>query len=65
VIRADEMVTRTMDKVEETSEKVQHTVLSPVRHVSGILAGLSAGVNAFFTGQKRRGNGAPNDEMFI
>ncbi len=65
VIRADEMVTRTMDKVEETSEKVQHTVLSPVRQVSGILSGLSAGVNTFFSGQKRSRNGGPNDEMFI
>jgi hypothetical protein len=65
VIRADEMVTRTMDKVEETSEKVQHTVLSPVRQVSGILSGLSAGMNAFFSGRRRPRNGASNDEMFI
>src|SRR5271157_1811961 len=30
VIRADEMITRTMDRVEETSEKVQHSVMSPL-----------------------------------
>jgi hypothetical protein len=65
VIRVDEMVTRTIDKVEETGEKVQHTVLSPVRQVSGILSGLSAGMGAFFTAHKRQRNGAPNDEMFI
>jgi methyl-accepting chemotaxis protein len=64
-IRVDEMVTRTIDKVEETGEKVQHTVLSPVRQVSGILSGLSAGMGAFFTAQKRTRNGAANDEMFI
>ncbi len=65
VIRTDEMVTRTLDRVEETTEKVQHTVLSPVRQVSGILSGLSAGMNSFFSGQKRSRNGGPNEEMFI
>ena len=29
-IRADEMLTRTFDQVEDTSSKVQHTVLSPL-----------------------------------
>lgn len=65
VIRVDEMMTRTVDKVEETGEKVQHTVLSPVRQVSGIFSGLSAAMGTFFAGQKRPRSSAPNDEMFI
>jgi hypothetical protein len=65
VIRADEMTTRAMDRVEETTEKVHHTVLSPVRQVSGILSGITAGMNAYFSGQKRPRNGGPNEEMFI
>jgi len=65
VIRADEMVTRTMDRVEETSEKVQHSVMSPVRQVSGIVQAVSVGVGTFFSNQKRRRNGGPSDEMFI
>ncbi len=65
VIRADEMVTRTLDRVEETSEKVQHSVMSPVRQVSGIVQAISVGVGAFFSSQKRRRNGGPSDEMFI
>jgi hypothetical protein len=65
VIRADEMVTRTMDRVEETSERVQHSVMSPVRKVSGIAQAISVGVGAFLANQKRRRNGGPNDEMFI
>ena len=65
VIRADEMTTRAMDRVEETTEKVQHTVLSPVRQVSGLLSGITAGMNAYFGGQKRPRNGGPNEEMFI
>ena len=65
VIRADEMVTRTMDRVEETSERVQHAVTAPVRQVSGIVQGISVGVGTFFSYQKRRRNGGPSDEMFI
>ena len=59
VIRGDEMVTRTMDRIEETSEKVQHTVMSPVRQVSGIVQAISIGVGAFFNSQKRRATVVP------
>ena len=65
VIRADEMVTHTMDRVEETSEKVQHSVMSPIRKVSGIAQALSVGVETYFNNQKRRRNGGQSDEMFI
>ena len=66
VIRADEFVTSTMDKLEETREAMQRTVVSPVRHISGLVHGVTVGVEAFFS--RRRGrNGAtvPQDEMFI
>ena len=65
VIRVDEMVTHTLDLVEETSEKVQHSVMSPVRHVSGIVQAISVGVGTFFNSQRRGRNGGPSDEMFI
>jgi methyl-accepting chemotaxis protein len=65
VIRGDEMLTRTMDRVEETTEKVQHTVMSPVRQVSGIMQAISIGFGSYFNGQKRRRNGGPSEEMFI
>ena len=65
VIRADEMVTHTMDRLEETSEKVQHSVMSPVHKVSGIVQAISVGVGTFFSSQSRRRNGGPSDEMFI
>ncbi len=66
VIRADEFVNSTMDKLEETREAVQRTVVSPVRHISGFMHGVTAGVEAFF-GRKRGQNSvsAPQDEMFI
>ncbi len=66
VIRADEFVNSTMDKLEETREAVQRTVVSPVRHISGIMHGVTAGLEAFF-GHRRSRNAAtvPQDEMFI
>jgi len=68
VIRADELLNRTMDKVEDTTEFVHKTVVSPLRQVNGLMAAISTGVEVFM-GQKRRhpknGAGVPQDEMFI
>lgn len=68
VIRADELLNRTMDRVEETSDAVHKTVISPLRQVSGFMSAISTGVEVFL-GQKRRnrknGAGVPQDEMFI
>lgn len=67
VIRADELVGRTLDRVEETTDIVHKTVVSPVRHVSGMIQGITAGVDFFFSGKRRRRDGVPaaQDEMFI
>jgi hypothetical protein len=66
VIRADEFVNSTMDKLEETREAVQRTVVSPVRHISGLMHGVTAGLEAFFSRKRNREPvGAPQDEMFI
>jgi len=72
VIRADDLLNRTLDKVEETSEIVHKTVVSPVRQVSGLIRGVTAGIE-FLVGRHGRGNGrsrdvrrpVPQDEMFI
>jgi hypothetical protein len=68
VIRADELLNRTMDKVEDTTEIVHKTVVSPLRQVNGLMAAISTGFEVFL-GQKRRhpknGAGVPQDEMFI
>lgn len=66
IIRADELVTRTMDRVEQTTEIVHKTVVSPVRQLSGLMQGISTGLE-FLIGAKRRRDGAsvPQDEMFI
>jgi hypothetical protein len=65
VIRADELVTRTMDRVEETTDMVHHTVISPVRQVAGIVQGLTAGLATLLGRRTRDRAGVPQDEMFI
>jgi hypothetical protein len=66
VIRADEFVSGTMDKLEETRETVQRTVVSPVRHISGVMHAVTAGLEAFFSRRRARSTvGVPQDEMFI
>jgi methyl-accepting chemotaxis protein len=67
VIRADDIVGHTLDKVEDTTEMVHRTVVSPIRQVSGLMQGLSAGFEHFL-GQRRRSRnnmGVPQDELFI
>jgi len=66
VIRADEFVTNTMDKLEETRDAVQRTVVSPVRHLSGLMHGVTVGLETLFSRQRDREPASlPRDEMFI
>ncbi len=67
VIRADEVVGRTLDRVDDVSEAVHSKVISPVRQLSGIVSGLTVGFDALFRRARRRGNGTgvPEDELFV
>jgi hypothetical protein len=72
IIRADELLSRTLDRVEETSDMVHNTVVSPVRQFAGVIQGVTAGIE-FLLGNRGRKNGSgrearrpvPQDEMFI
>jgi methyl-accepting chemotaxis protein len=72
IIRADELLSRTLDRVEETSDVVHNTVISPVRQFAGLIQGVTAGIE-FLLGNRGRKNGSgrearrpvPQDEMFI
>lgn len=72
VIRADELFTRTLDRVEQTTDIVQRTVVSPVRQLSGLMQGITVGLEFLFSGRGRKNGGSreerrpvPQDEMFI
>jgi len=72
VIRADDLLTRTLDRVEETSDMVHKTVVSPVRQFAGLIQGVTAGIEFLLGGRGRRNGDSrearrpvPQDEMFI
>jgi hypothetical protein len=72
VIRADELFSRTLDRVEQTTDMVHKTVISPVRQFSGLMQGITVGLEFLFGGRGRRNGGSgeerrpvPQDEMFI
>src|SRR5437899_7808387 len=69
VIRVDELVSRTIDRVEETTEMVQHTVLTPMKQLAGVIQGLSVGIGSFLNRRRKaamEASGATEDEeMFI
>lgn len=67
VIRADELVNRTLDRVEHTSDLVHKAVVSPVKQLTGLVQGVTVGLEFLFGGrnQRRDGVGVPQDEMFI
>jgi len=66
VIRADELVNGTMDRLEETRDVVTKTVISPIRQISGLVQGVTAGLEFLFGSRRHRHEEAvPQDEMFI
>ena len=69
VARADDMISRTLERVEKTTGAVQNSVLSPVRHVNGILQGISVGIGAFLNQKrevrKERQRNTNDEGMFI
>jgi hypothetical protein len=72
IIRGDDLLTRTLDRVEQTSDMVHSTVISPVRQLSGLMQGITVGLEFLFGGRGRRNGGSreerrpvPQDEMFI
>lgn len=63
-VRADDLLTRTLDRVETTTEVVNNTVISPVRSIAGIVSALGTGLGVFFRRAPKNGN-HNNEEMFI
>lgn len=67
VIRADQVITDVLAKVEKTSSTIQEGILGPVKEAAAVIKGVRSGLDFFFA--KRRTPGAaevPQDEqMFI
>jgi uncharacterized protein with ACT and thioredoxin-like domain len=67
VIRADQILTGTLEVIEETGTKVRNTLWGPVHQVSAVLKGIKVGIDVLRGVQRRaEPDGAPQDEeLFI
>ena len=64
--RVDHSVESALQKLNETSEALQNTLLAPVRQVRAIVSALSAIVESLFGGRRQTVDRATTDEeMFI
>lgn len=66
--RLDEFVISAAQKVEATSELLQHKVLSPMRRVRAVVTALNAGLSFFKSTRSPRRNSSgevEDEEMFI
>jgi hypothetical protein len=65
--QAEILATRTMQRVDLAAGAVQHAVLSPVRRLSALAEGVTAGIGEFVGRRKARRDkaGPTDDEMFI
>ena len=64
--RFDRVSQNVMDRINETAEIVQDSVVRPVREVAAVAKGLSRGFGAFFFGRRSTVDQARQDEeLFI
>jgi ABC-type transporter Mla subunit MlaD len=64
VVRVQDLVDSTATRIEETVERVQHGILSPLTELSALLRGLRVGFNFFFR-RARYSQPHQDEEMFI
>lgn len=66
VQKVDELVTRTTDRLDQTAEIVQTSVLKPVSEISAVLAGVQGFLHVLFAQERKQIDEAYQDEeMFI
>ena len=63
----DQILTGTLETVEDTGTKIKRTVMAPVRSVSAVLRGIQTGLD-FYRGRNRHVDGfgeQQDDSLFI
>ena len=62
----DRLLTRTQNKIDATTHEVQATVVTPLRELTALLAGIKRALELIFRGQRKEIDKAYQDEeMFI
>ena len=62
--RAEDMMGRTMDRVEHATDTVRRTVDTPVRHINGVVQGIAVALSTLF-GRRPNGRVITKEDHFI
>jgi methyl-accepting chemotaxis protein len=66
IAKVDEIVSDAVDKMQATTEVIQQSVLTPVRELSALIAGISGGLQFLFSKRKNHVDQVHQDEeLFI
>lgn len=66
VLRLDDLISDTMSRVEQTTEAIQQGVLTPVRELTAVVAGVRTGLDFLFRRDRKTVERATQDEeLFI
>jgi hypothetical protein len=73
LVRADQMISGTLEQIEDTGTEMKRTLLGPVKEVSALIKGVNAGLEFLRgTGGRKRGNSertrervTEDEELFI
>lgn len=67
IIRLDQLITNLLEKVEATTDKVQESVLVPMREVSAVVGGVRAGLEFLFSRRQsqKAGDTTQDEQLFI
>jgi uncharacterized protein YoxC len=67
ILRADQIITGTLEVIEDTGSKFKNSVWRPVQQASAIIKGIKAGIDVL-RGRQEAANGEPvaqDEELFI
>ena len=67
IIRADQVLTNLAAKVEETTDKIQQGVLTPIQEITAAIKGLRAGFDFLFSRRRPAGSSdtVQDEQLFI
>lgn len=67
VIRVDQFITDLLERVEATTEKIQESVLVPVKEVSAVVGGVRAGLEFLFSKRQtaKPAEATQDEQLFI
>ena len=66
VLRLDDLISDTMSRVEQTTEAIQQGVLTPIRELTAVVAGVRASLDFLFRRNRKTVERATQDEeLFI